>query len=179
MKEPVKRKKAMFVKNGQSADQQRMNAVAPGVSEKELRAVNDRVGAKLESLGIGGGNSTEPKVVTREDTQPCHGSESIPRQIEEEKCFPGVLRDPEVDATQERVDMTDTVSVEDFRLYLKEVGMTQRDFSRFTRTPYDTVRGWARRAARIPGTAVTVLVMLRRDKVMAAACRGTGWEPLW
>lgn len=129
--------------------------------------------------GVGGGNSTEPKVVVDKDTQPCHGSKLIPRQIEKEKCFTGKSGDQKVDTTQEGVDMANTVSVDDLRSYLKDVGMTQRDFSRFTRTPYDTVRGWFRDRGAIRGSAVTVLVMLRRDKTLAATCRATGWESLW
>jgi DNA-binding transcriptional regulator YiaG len=120
-------------------------------------------------------------LVAREELQPklCHGSESIPRQIEEEKSQPRVSRDPEVETTLEEADTADAISVDDLRAKLKEVGLTQRDFARFSRTPYDTVRGWFRRTARIPGLATTILVMLSRDKTLAQTCRATGWEPLW
>jgi DNA-binding transcriptional regulator YiaG len=109
----------------------------------------------------------------------CHGSETIPRQIEDEKSNPRKIGDPQVDSIPLAALSADSISVEDFRAYLKEVGLTQRDFAKFARTPYDTVRGWARGSARIPGMAATVLVMLRRDKTLASTCRATGWDPLW
>lgn len=132
--------------------------------------------------GIGGGNSTEPRPVATKEKHTNDSAmvgQNVAGGSKAEKSQPRKNGDPETSPTQEEVNMVNGVSIEDLRSYLKEVGMTQRDFSRFTRTPYDTVRGWFRDQGTIRGSAVTVLVMLRRDKTLAATCRATGWEPLW
>jgi DNA-binding transcriptional regulator YiaG len=135
-----------------------------------------RDGVKTEAKRM---NAVMPSRAGEMQPELCHGSESIPRQTEEEKSQPRVLRDTKVDAASAEVDIANDVSVDDLRAKLKEIGLTQREFSRFSRTPYDTVRGWFRGTHRIPGMATTVLVMLSRDATLAATCRATGWEPLW
>lgn len=98
----------------------------------------------------------------------CHigtSSESKPRKI----------GDPEVDVTRLRVD----IACPDFQSSLKRVGMSQKDFSKFTKTPYDTVRSWVKGEGKAQGSALTVLAMLERDSALASACRMNGWEPLW
>ena len=70
-----------------------------------------------------------------------------------------------------------SVSSDDFRRMLRRVGMTQRDFSRFARTPYSTVRDWATGHTRIPGAALTVLALLAWDQALASRCKLCGWAP--
>lgn len=161
MKQPVTRQKSMFAPVKGSADCYthsgfNTNPAKPKDAQPELCHGSGELNLSSAMVGQNAAGKSKTKSV---------------RPVEKE-------HNP-VDITSKETDITTTVSVDDLRAYLKEVGMTQKDFSRFTRTPYDTVRGWFRDLGAIRGSAVTVLVMLRRDKTLAATCRATGWEPLW